>query len=72
MKVEMAVLGSPSLVNLMVSLDVKQHWNKLQRAFVKQSVSRTVSERDGVDVTKVSCPAEFACHHCTHHHDNRQ
>ena len=27
MKVEVAVLGSPSLMVLMVSVDVKQHWN---------------------------------------------
>ena len=29
MKVEVAVLGSPSLINLMVSVDVKQHRNYL-------------------------------------------
>ena len=27
MKVEVAVLGSPSLIVLMVSVGVKQHWN---------------------------------------------
>ena len=29
MKVEVAVRGSPSLIVLMVSVEVKQHWTKL-------------------------------------------
>ena len=29
MKVEVDVLGSPSLIVLMVSVDVKQHWTEL-------------------------------------------
>ena len=28
-KIEVAVLGSPSLISLVVSVDVKQHWSKL-------------------------------------------
>ena len=31
-KVEVAVLGSPSLISLMVSVDVKQHLKKKERA----------------------------------------
>ena len=30
MKVELAVLGSPSLISLAVSVDVKQHFNNTQ------------------------------------------
>ena len=30
MKVEVDVLGSPSLIVLMVSMDVKQNWKKLR------------------------------------------
>ena len=29
MKVEVAVLGSPSLIVCMVSVDVKQHWTRM-------------------------------------------
>ena len=40
-KVEVAVLGSPSLISLMVSLDVKQHWTTLSalRSCVKVEVA---------------------------------
>ena len=31
MKVEVAVLGSPSLISLMVSVDAKQHRNETKR-----------------------------------------
>ena len=31
MKVEVAVLGSPSLIDILVSVDVKQHLKKSQR-----------------------------------------
>ena len=37
MKVEVAVLGSPSRTVLMVSVDVKQHWTELH--FYTQAVS---------------------------------
>ena len=33
MKVEVAVLGSPSLIVFMVSVDVKQHWKKKTKIF---------------------------------------
>ena len=31
MKVEVAVLGPPSLISLVVSVDVKQHWKKRKK-----------------------------------------
>ena len=34
MKVEVAVLGSPSLIVLMVSVDVKQHRTELGTSFI--------------------------------------
>ena len=45
MKVEVVVLGSPSVIVLMVSLDVKQHWNiALEfRSCVKVEVAVLVS-----------------------------
>ena len=38
MKVEVAVLGPPSLIVLMVSVDVKQHWTNM-RSCVKVEVA---------------------------------
>ena len=35
-KVEVAVLGSPSLISLMVSVDVKQHWNECPHHLLMQ------------------------------------
>ena len=36
MKVEVDVLGSPSLISLMISVDVKQHWNETPRSLVRR------------------------------------
>ena len=38
MKVEVAVLGSPSLISLMVSADVKQHLRKKKRILRAQEL----------------------------------
>ena len=44
MKVEVAILGSPSLIVLMVSVDVKQHMNSCRRC-VKEEVDVLGSSR---------------------------
>ena len=48
MKVEVAVLGSPSLISLMVSVDVKQHLKKLRA----QEVCESRDGRPGLPVPK--------------------
>ena len=51
MKVEVAVLGSPSLIVLMVSMDVKQHLKKLRA----QELCESQSGRPGLPVPNGLC-----------------
>ena len=51
MKVEMAVLGSPSLIVCMVSVDVKQRWKK------KEPKSSELRSRVKVEVDVLGSPS---------------
>ena len=48
-KVKVAILGSPSLTVLMVSVDIKQHWTKC-RDFRAQEVCESQSGRPGLHI----------------------
>ena len=51
MKVEVDVLGSLSLIALMVSVDVKQHWTRIHR---DQELCESLGGRPGLTVS--DCP----------------
>ena len=50
MKVEVDVLGSPSLIVLMVSVDVKQHKTRTAREFRVQELCESRGGRPGLPV----------------------
>ena len=50
MKVEVAVLGSPSLIVLMVSVDVKQHKTRTALEFRVQELCESRGGRPGLPV----------------------
>ena len=54
MKVEVAVLGSPSLISLMVFVDVKQHFNGLYRETVLVTEAGDTKEAANIETSVLS------------------
>ena len=67
MKVEVAVLGSPSPIVLMVSVDVKQHWKKMScRSKLRNCV------KDEVAVLGSPSPIVLTVSVDVKHHESRR